>query len=534
MAGRQFASPQSREDSAWAWIAEHYSQPETYEIPLRTMYALNSTAGAHPPFSRLPKTPGAVPTSPFSREFDGNAFPPSRHNPGHKEEKNPAFNVNSTAALFKMHLMSQISQLPSQPCSLPPNFIASFVRRCFPENLALVDFPQALTALDYLRDLEQRRGKEIKAALEKLGVLDGAFDKDDLAKRYPGVASWIDSIMEKDRIAAALYSRVYLRLRHWTLINEMLLPPFNKAHCVAMLNTLFPAVISVRPAAHVCERLLMEERHTFFRYICQVEDKGQRVLDPLISKDKRPGESTGWPVVHEYINKYMCSAIDIINECFEINSRDSLEEQSGYYRQNKGRKVDSGISFGSNSDYHRPSTSSSSGNTNNNDYHNNNNNNNVNHNYNNSTSTTTSGFFNKPLPPSPTPKAPKTPKASKTSGSSTLERIGKELRKMRSRGDFNEDKAKPPKSSRSVGTLRKMRSTSILGERDRNLGSSHGEGEFDAEEFRRKRMIWEAKHNHAYSSSNSNSNSNNIRANSNHAQADGANPNENHNKRVSA
>ncbi|EER44212.1 conserved hypothetical protein [Histoplasma capsulatum H143] len=485
------------------------------------MYALNSTAGVNSSFSLLPKSPGSNAVSPFSREFDGNAFPPSRHSPGHKDDKNPAHNMNSTTAIFKMHLMSQISQLPSQPCSLPPNFICSFVRRCLPEDLALVDFPQALTALDYLRDLEQRRGKEIKTALEKLGVLDDAFDKDDLVKRYPGVSSWIDSIMEKDRYAAALYSQVYLRLRHWTLINEMLLPPFNKANCVAMLNTLFPAVISVRPAAHVCERMLMEERHTFFRYICQVEDKGQRVLDPLILKDRRPGESTGWPVVHEYINKFMCSAIDIINECFEINNRDSLEEQSGYNRTSKGRKVDSGISFGSNSDYRRPSTSSSTGNTNNNDS-----NTNINHSYSGSTSSVNGGPLNKPLPPSPAPKTakiPKTPKASKTSSSSTLERIGKELRKMRSRGDFNEDK--PPRSSRSVSTLRKMRSTSILGERDRNLGSSHGEGEFDAEEFRRKRMIWEAKHNHNHAGNSSNSND---------TKVDGSTSNENQNKRVSA
>ncbi|OAX81164.1 hypothetical protein ACJ72_04497 [Emergomyces africanus] len=430
MASAQFASSHSRDGSAWAWIAEHYSQPESYEIPLRTMYALNSTAGAQPPFS-LPQSPGAAVTSAFSRELEGNAFPLSRYNLGHKEENHSSFNVNSTAALFKMHLMSQISQLPSQPCSLPPNFIASFVRRCFPENLALVDFPQALTALDYLRDLEQRRGKEIKTALEKLGVLDIAFDKDDLAKRYPGVSSWIDSIMKKDRYAAALYSQVYLRLRHWTLINEMLLPPFNKAHCVAMLNTLFPAVISVRPAAHVCERMLMEERHTFFRYICQVEDKGQHVLDPLILKDRRPGESTGWPVVHEYINKYMSSAIDIINECFEINNRESLEEQSGYQSYNKGRTKQHEQQFQQQQQQQR-------------------------------------------IPQQTTPTLPNTEnaEASKPSGSSTLERIGKELRKMRSRGDFNEENAKPPKTSRGVGTLRKMRSAKILGERDRNLGSS--------------------------------------------------------------
>ncbi|EEH49052.1 uncharacterized protein PADG_05131 [Paracoccidioides brasiliensis Pb18] len=478
MTNRRFAAPAPREGSAWTWIAEHYSQPESYEIPLRTMYALNSTVGAHPPFSPLPKSPGA--TSPF----EGNAFPSAR-NPRRKEEKPPAYNMSSTAAIFKMHLMSQISQLPSQPCSLPPNFITSFVRRCFPDNLALVDFPQALTALDYLRDLEQRRGKEIKAALEKLGIFDGVFDKDDLAKRYPGVSSWIDSIMEKDTYAAALYSQVYLRLRHWTLINELLLPPFNKAHCVAMLNTLFPAVISIRPAAHVCERMLMEERHTFFQYICKVEEKGPRVLDPLIAKDRRPGETTGWPLVHEYINKYMHAATDIINECFEVNNRESLEEQSGHRKQKKGRKVDSGISFGSNSEHPRPSTSSNSS---------------CNHSYNNSNSSNNNnnpGVLNKPLPPSP---AIKLPKSIKVSGNSALERIGRELRKMHSRGDFDEEKPKPPRtSSRAGGALRKMRSSSILGERDRNVvtGPGESEGEFDVVEFRRKRMIWEAKHNAA-------------------------------------
>ncbi|PGG95299.1 hypothetical protein AJ79_10136 [Helicocarpus griseus UAMH5409] len=471
MATRQFATA-PKEGSAWTWIAEHYSQPESFEIPLRTMYALNSTAGAHPPFSPLPQTPAAG--SSFSRAYEGNAFPPSRY-PANKEDKNSAFNnVNNTAALFKMHLMSQISQLPTQPCSLPPNFITSFVRRCFPENLAFVDFPQALTALDYLRDLEQRRVKDIKAALEKLGVVDDSFDKEDLVKRYPGVAAWIDSIREKDTYAAALYSRVYLLSRYWTLINEMLLPPFNKAQCVAMLNTLFPAVISVRPAVHVCQRVLLEERHRFFKYICQVEEKGPSALDTLIAKDKRPGESTGWPVVHEYINKYLCAATDIINECFEVNGRESLEEQSGSRRHNKGRKVDSGISFGSNAstDHQRPSTSGSAG---------------THKNHSNNSSISGPNILNKPLPPSPAPKTPKP--------SSTLERIGRELRKMRSRGDFSEEKNKSTKSSSSrSGALRKMRSTSILGERDRNLSSSSGEAEFDAVEFRRKKMLWEAKH----------------------------------------
>ncbi|KAK2779458.1 hypothetical protein FQN53_001354 [Emmonsiellopsis sp. PD_33] len=474
MASRQFASPPPREGSALTWISEHYlSQPESYEIPLRTMYALNSTAGAHPPFSPLPPHP----TSPrFSREPDGNAFPHPRY-PMAKEQDHAAYRVSSTAALFKAHLMSQMSQLPTQQCSLPPSFITSFVRRCFPEDLGAVDFPQALTALDYLRDLEQRRNKEVMTALQKLGILDDGFDQNDLDKRYPGVAKWVASLKEKTIHASALYSKVYLELRYWTLFNEILLPPFNKAQSVAMLNTLFPAVISSRPAFHVCERKLMQERERFFRYICEVEERGPRVLDPVIRKDRRPGDATGWPKVYESLNKYLCAVNDIIDACYSVNSRESLEEQSSSRRHNKGRKVDSGISFGSTD--HRPSTSSSG-----------------------SASGSSSGSTtkNKPLPPSPTTTKPT--KSTKSSGPSTLERIGRELRKMRSRGDFGSDQGQQQqqnqpqlKTSRSRGALRKMRSTSILGERDRNLGSSGaGEGEFDAAEFRRKRMLWEAKH----------------------------------------
>ncbi|KAK2809004.1 hypothetical protein FQN50_004278 [Emmonsiellopsis sp. PD_5] len=504
MASRQFASLPPREGSALTWITEHYlSQPESYEIPLRTMYALNSTAGAHPPFSPLPPHP----TSPlFSREPDGNAFPHPRY-PMAKEQDHAAYRVSSTAALFKAHLMSQMSQLPTQQCSLPPSFITSFVRRCFPEDLGAVDFPQALTALDYLRDLEQRRNKEVMAALNKLAVLDDGFDQNDLAKRYPGVAKWLASLEEKTIHASALYSKVYLELRYWTLFNEILLPPFNKAQSVAMLNTLFPAVISSRPAFHVCERKLMQERHRFFQYICEVEEKGPRVLDPVIRKDRRPGDATGWPKVYESLNKYLCAVTDIIDACYSVNSRESLEEQSSSRRHNKGRKVDSGISFGSTD--HRPSTSSSgSGSA--------------------SGSSSNGGTTkNKPLPPSPT--TTKSSKSSKSSGPSTLERIGRELRKMRSRGDFGssdqgqqqqtqhqQQQTQPQlKTSRSRGALRKMRSTSILGERDRNLGSSGaGEGEFDAAEFRRKRMLWEAKHNRSVDEGNGNGNGNGIKRSS--------------------
>ena len=68
--------------------------------------------------------------------------------------------------------MEHISNLPSQPCTLPPAFLATFVRKCFPEEIGDVEFDQALTALDYIRDLEVRRQKELTRAAKARGEGD--------------------------------------------------------------------------------------------------------------------------------------------------------------------------------------------------------------------------------------------------------------------------------------------------------------------------------------------------------------------------
>ena len=113
--------------------------------------------------------------------------------------------------------MEQISFLPSQPFSLPPSFITSFVRRCFTEDLCLVDFTQALTALDYLKDLENRRKRELSAALHRLGIDKETFGKEreKLNERYPGLTEWVLSMEEKEKRVEALYTQVYIGLRRW-------------------------------------------------------------------------------------------------------------------------------------------------------------------------------------------------------------------------------------------------------------------------------------------------------------------------------
>lgn len=109
-----------------------------------------------------------------------------------------------------------MQQLSNQPSSLPPSFITSFLRRCFPSELVYVDFPQALTGIDYLKDLETRRRREVQAVLSRLDIDKSTLQFDaELAKQYPGIARWLQSIEAKEHKLDAYYTYLYVGLRRW-------------------------------------------------------------------------------------------------------------------------------------------------------------------------------------------------------------------------------------------------------------------------------------------------------------------------------
>lgn len=202
----------SNDGAAFPWILEHLlAYPGTYEIPLRTMYTLNSTPQAQqhqrqslrpgtPSLSSSASSPNSSPASPI--------FPP--------EHQQNQYAAQSATDHFKSCLMTHISNLPSQPFSLPPSFITSFVRRCFPAELCQVDFTQALTALDYLKDLENRRKRELTVALKRLG-LDSATVEQAGAEisKNAKISEWVLSMQSKEKKVEALYSQVYIGLRRW-------------------------------------------------------------------------------------------------------------------------------------------------------------------------------------------------------------------------------------------------------------------------------------------------------------------------------
>lgn len=186
-----------------SYILEHVLQyPGSYEIPLRTMYTLNCVPRSQP----LPKDLSRAQTP---NGQSGNASPVGGH---------MAWTGAETATMsFTSQLMTHLNQLPTQPSSLPPSFIVNFVNRCFHVSLHLVDFPQALTALDYLRDLENRRRREMKAAFERVQVHSETYEADmaSMAEKFPGIALWVRNVEGKNRKAESYYAQMWLGLRRW-------------------------------------------------------------------------------------------------------------------------------------------------------------------------------------------------------------------------------------------------------------------------------------------------------------------------------
>ncbi|RJE20643.1 hypothetical protein PHISCL_07009 [Aspergillus sclerotialis] len=289
--------------SAYTWILDHWLRyPATYEIPLRTMYDLNCNSmrqqGAHPPeTSSTPQSSHSSKSSQSSHDFS-----------------------LDQAASFKAQLSNQIARLPSQPCSLPPSFITNFLRRCFAPQFEDVDFHQALTALDYLRDLETRRRRELTEAVQRLNLKPEDMKDSDLGRKYPGLSTWIESMKTKTNRVESLYSQVYINLRRWTLINEMMTEPYNKANCIAMLNTLFPPVSDFTTATpQLTPQVLKSQRDGFFRYIKAMDTNDKQILDQIVRHGAQGGEKNGWPLVRDALDKYLRTANEIIDECSAID-----------------------------------------------------------------------------------------------------------------------------------------------------------------------------------------------------------------------
>lgn len=84
----------------------------------------------------------------------------------------------------------------------------------------MVDFPQGLAAMDYLRDLEHRRKKEVSEAFKRLGLeaSTSSEEREAVLAQYPGVARWVQNMELKEQKVDQVYSQLYIGLRRWVSV----------------------------------------------------------------------------------------------------------------------------------------------------------------------------------------------------------------------------------------------------------------------------------------------------------------------------
>jgi len=253
------------------------------------------------------------------------------------------------------------------------------------------------------------------------------------------------------------------------MVNELETTPFSRLNCVGMLNTLYPPPhpnAAKVPTAVLSSHQLEAERTQFFDYIRRVERSGNGVLKSIKEHNKAPGDIDSWPSIAISVDKYLRVANNVIEDCVQNTGMESFTptEEPG---KRKGKKTDSGVSFGSE---RRPSTGATT--------------------------------KDKPL------TEPKTPK-----GRSTLEKLTREFKRMRvkTRPDVEEivkiDKHPADSDLNQTGvskmkkSLRKARSMATLtsnkaanGSMTSLVGSRKGSevAEFDAVEMRHHRQLYEA------------------------------------------
>lgn len=252
----------------------------------------------------------------------------------------------------------------------------------------------------------------------------------------------------------------------------MRLEPFNKANCIAMLNTLYPPTTSGPPTRQLSSAILASQRNAFFRYIQGVEKNGRGILKNLENQGARPGDANGWPPVREVIDQYLRTAAGVIEDCLQVTSPEvfaSVDEES----RRAERRTDSGVSFATGD---RPSTSGSSGSV--------------------RKPSSSSSSVNKPLPPSPRREQPSrsaTAPLNPKKPMSTLEKITRGIESFRSRNDAKE--ATVHGDREKARNLKKMKSASAMGGlKAKHARTTSGDYQpFEIDDVKRQKLILEAK-----------------------------------------
>ncbi|KAM3073932.1 hypothetical protein ACMFMG_008548 [Clarireedia jacksonii] len=189
--------------------------------------------------------------------------------------------------------------------------------KTFRKRLLEVKFDHALTSMDYLQNLECRRKSCLRDAKERLRNYQ--MNCNNFSHTDADATTWAENIRIMDMAAETLYVDVFLGLRFWTMLNE-LIKPFNKPNIFVMLNTLFPTKCLEKPHKHVTSSTMQYYRSVFYYFTLAVEQKGGSVTKLFLEKYEK-NHRHGWESIRETLEDYFELSYLMIDQSYAIPCR---------------------------------------------------------------------------------------------------------------------------------------------------------------------------------------------------------------------
>ncbi|CAG8954984.1 hypothetical protein HYFRA_00008673, partial [Hymenoscyphus fraxineus] len=275
--------------------------------------------------------------SPENSEFD--EFMDSNHD--------LLFDVNLAEDPSSIHR----SSMGRRTSGFPTHFIRNVcLNKVFLEDYSKADFTQALTCLDYLRDLECTRRTALREAALRLGINKNNWKA--ILNEEPEAYRWVSSVQKQELEIESSFAACYVDLRIWTMAHELQSTPFYKPNVLAMLNTLFPPAMKEMPNDKVDIKTINKYRATFYHHILAVEAKGSGIAKDFIQKLLEPKAKHGWSETRKHLEEYISLADTMISEAKAVEGID-------YYHETSSSRHSRSASAARSSYSDRPQTASS-------------------------------------------------------------------------------------------------------------------------------------------------------------------------------
>ncbi|KAG4428153.1 hypothetical protein IFR05_016363, partial [Cadophora sp. M221] len=234
-----------------------------------------------------------------------------------------------------------------RPMGLPAHFIRKYcLDQVFVKDFGDVNFGHALTALDYLRDLEFTRRSTLRKAAITLEINQLNWRR--VLAGNPSALKWVDQTQGNELRIEILYSNLFLDLRIWTMTSILLSNDFNKPDALAMLNTLFPPAIQDLPNPKINPKILFQQRAIFYRYTIDVDENGPTIMNEFKRHLSQYDNRHCWPAVRGTLERYTDLAEKMIDQAKEVtrtaqnpDSETPRSPESGDSRNFSGANFDS-------------------------------------------------------------------------------------------------------------------------------------------------------------------------------------------------